>query len=128
MSEPVTVDFHAIHPHRCRVRIIFDGRGWFVNHPHYLMVPGSWEPVTKGLIHKDGVYPDADPATVEALKPTVEVDIPCRTADHETGLPDKGKIRALYKGQPDWDHDKVTDDLEAQPSKQPVRLAERRRP
>jgi hypothetical protein len=79
--------------------------------PHYSEVSGSWEPVTEGLIEPTGIPLTADPVEVLALEPTVEVEVPERLLDPETGRPSKERIRQLYAGQPLWDHDQVTDDL-----------------
>ncbi len=96
---------------RKRVRVTFDGANWIVNLPHYQTVPGTWEPVTEELIHEDGVFPGADMDKVLALLPTVEVDVPDRLVDETTGELSKEKVRALYRGIPKWDHEKVLEDL-----------------
>ena len=65
-----------------------------VNLPAYQMIPGTEEytgPEKKRLV------------TVEVLVPDDELD--------EKGRLSKAKIRAKYKGQKRWDHDKVTDDV-----------------
>jgi hypothetical protein len=96
---------------RVRLKVVFDGTRWKVDLPHYEVVPGTWEPVTESLVHENGPLPDADIDEVKALEPTVQVDVPDRIMDPVTGRPSKERIRELYRGQPDWDHDRVTDDL-----------------
>jgi len=100
---------------RLRVKVAFDGRTWFVNLPHYQMVPDTWRPVTDKKIHKNGVYPDAKPDEVLKLGPTVEVEVPDEHVDG-AGRLDKEKIRAIYAFQDKWDHDAVTDDVVWKPS------------
>jgi hypothetical protein len=68
------------------------------------MIEGSTRPVTPGLIHKDGPYPDANPAAVLALPATVEIDLPDDHIDETTGQIDKRMLRARYKGSAKWDH------------------------
>jgi len=65
-----------------------------VNLPTYTMVPGTEE------------YADAEKKVLKA----VDVEVPADEVDAQ-GRPDKAKIRAKYKGQPRWDHDKVGDDI-----------------
>ncbi len=96
--------------HKVRVKLSHDGTAWYVALPHYNMVPDTHRPVTKGLIHKNGVDPKADPAKVLALMPTVEVFVPDRMCDTDGNL-HLGKIRELYKGQKLWDHDRVVSDV-----------------
>jgi hypothetical protein len=99
-------------PHRkVRVRVTWNGEAWIVNLPHYIMVPGTWEPVAKRLIHPNGVDPAASLDKVLALEPTVEVLVPERLVDPATGKASKQRVRDVYRGQPLWDHDQVTDDL-----------------
>jgi hypothetical protein len=106
MSDPYEIEKE----HKLRVRLSFDGTAWLVKLPHYRMVPDSFEPVTKELIHENGVFPKADPMEVLKLNPTVEVMIPDRIADNEGNLHLR-KIRKLYEGQKLWDNDKVVDNV-----------------
>jgi|SRR6266849_3452151 len=96
--------------HKIRVKLSHDGSAWLVELPHYQMVPDSFKPVTDKLIHKNGVFPDADTAKVLALNPTVEVMVPDRMTDNDGALHSK-KIRKLYEGQDRWDHDKVVENV-----------------
>jgi hypothetical protein len=96
---------------RLRVKATWDGQSWKVNLPEYIMVPGSWEPVTPLYIDEHGVLFGADPYKVLALQPTCEVDVPDRICDPDTGQLSKDRIRELYKGNKLWDNETVTDDL-----------------
>lgn len=52
---------------RRRFALSYDEQlGYYVNLPHYQMVPGSHEPIIKGVSHKDGILPSVAPA--DALK------------------------------------------------------------
>ncbi len=97
---------------RIRVKATWDGQSYKVNLPEYVSVPGSWQPVLEGYITPHGPLPDVDPYKVLAATPTVEVDVPDRIVDPDTGQLSKQRIRELYKGQPLWDRDDVTDDVQ----------------
>jgi|SRR5712664_2248053 len=96
--------------YKLRVKLAFDGSAWHVALPHYRMVQDSFEPVTDNMIGENGVFPDADPAKVLALKPTVEVMVPDRICD-DKGKLHLAKIRKLYEGQDKFDHDKVVSNV-----------------
>jgi hypothetical protein len=75
---------------RKRVQLAHDdARGWHANLPHYSMVAGTFQPIVAGLIHADGVAPDAKPADAIKHKVSCVVDIP-----HTVDLDPKGEIDA----------------------------------
>jgi len=82
---------------RIKVKVVGSGKlgdPFRVDLPAYTMIPGTEE------------YADAEKkilASVEVLVPDDECD--------DQGRPDKARIRAKYKGQPRWDHDKVLSDV-----------------
>jgi hypothetical protein len=77
-------------------------RGWHVALPTYQMIPGTFQPITKGLIDKDGVLAAADTTKVLTLTPTVEVDFPDEYMHDDLDGIDPGKIRNMYKDHPLW--------------------------
>lgn len=61
---------------RCTVPLVYDKEKetWRADaSPTNTTIAGTVKPVTANLIHKDGVFPDADIKKVLKLKPTVEV-------------------------------------------------------
>ena len=69
------------------------------------MVPGSWLPLTIDGVHPDGVLTNFDPESPSFDALTVEVDIPDRLLNPISKEPDIGRIRELYRGNPDWDNE-----------------------
>lgn len=78
-------------------------RGYHVALPTYLMIDGSWLPITPTLIHRDGPLPAAAVAAVLALDPTVLVEIPNDYIDPLTGEIDVPRIRETYRRNPHYD-------------------------
>jgi len=72
-----------------------NGRGYFVDLPTYVMLPGTHQPIG-ALIHADGVFPTANPAAVMALQPSVMVAVPDADTHPLTGKPSMALIRSRY--------------------------------
>ena len=94
---------------RVRVLVAWDAkRGYHVALPTASMLPGTFQPVTPGLLGADGpepaTFPDgkprATPDAVMALSPTVEVLMPARDANPMTGKPSAAAIRLRYEDHP----------------------------
>lgn len=71
--------------------------GWHVQIPSYSMVPGSFEPVTSGLVSVDGIESGAQPADVLALGASVLCEIPDDWAVDSSGDLDVVALRRLYR-------------------------------
>lgn len=88
-----------------RVPITFtDDRGYHVNLPTYFMIAGTFLPIEKDLIHRDGAYPNAEPADVMALKPTVIVSAPLEDCLTPEGQVCPVKLAEKYRGNDLYDH------------------------
>jgi len=81
---------------KIRVKVLPSDAEHNANHvhlPNYMMIAGTEE------------YADAEKTKLTSV--VVEVpDDECKD-----GKPDKGKIRAKYKGQPRWDRDDILGDI-----------------
>lgn len=87
-----------------RVPLIYDPpRGYCVNLPTYTILAGTFLPVQKGLIHRDGPFPNAEPADVLALKPTVIVSTPMEDCLLDDGQLCRMSIAKKYRGHPLFD-------------------------
>lgn len=83
-------------------------RGFYVDLPTYVMVPASWQPVTPGVMHADGVIPGVLGPAAMMIMPTVQVQLPDDfpgTADPATII---AHIRHKYRGHPHFDTDAWT--------------------
>lgn len=78
-------------------------RGYHVALPTYQIIGGTFLPIKKGVLHKDGPYPNAEPADVMALKPTVIVMAPLEDCLTEVGQVCPVKISTKYQGHPIYD-------------------------
>lgn len=88
-----------------RVPIVFSpDRGYHVDLPTYFMIANTWLPIARGLIHRDGAEPNAEPADVLALKPTVIVSAPVEDCMTDDGQVCPIKIAEKYRGNPRYDH------------------------
>ena len=86
---------------RKRMMLYFDAaRGWHVDLPTYQMVNDTFDPVTAGLIHANGVFPGAPVAEVLALGPSVEVELPDDTPTTKAGKIDTAALRKMYADHP----------------------------
>ena len=83
-------------------------KGWRVNLPTFSMLPGSFLPVTDGLIDADGPLASADPKAVLAVNCSVLVEIPDDTPVDQAGDFDAGGIRDMYAGHPRFGVDDYT--------------------
>lgn len=79
-------------------------RGWHVNLPTYFMIACTHLPIEKGMVHRDGVYPDADPVDVLKLRPTVIVSMPEDECIGEDGQICRLKIAQKYAGNDLYDN------------------------
>jgi hypothetical protein len=77
--------------------------GWYVNLPHYAMIPDSFQPLIKDTIHANGVYPNVVPMDALVHNPTVLIDIPDDHVDPDTGQVDTERLRKIYAGTVKWD-------------------------
>lgn len=78
-------------------------RGYHVNVPTYFMIACTHLPIKPGMIHRDGVYPNADPADVMRLKPTVIVSMPEDECVGEDGQLCHTKMAEKYRGNMRFD-------------------------
>lgn len=89
---------------RKRVKLKYDAvRGYYVDLPTKRIIDGSFQPVTANLLHADGAYPNAAPAAVLALNPTVEVYLPdddCRCDG--AGVPVDIDVKKIHARYPEW--------------------------
>lgn len=82
-----------------RVALDFSStRGYHVRLPTYTMMPGTFLPIIKGVIHADGAYPNAEPKDVLAVTPTVIVSIPDAYTLDSDGQLDKLAIIRTHEG------------------------------
>lgn len=87
-----------------RVSITWDAqRGYHVALPTYFMIAGTWLPLQPGLLHSDGAFPNAEPADVLALNPTVIVSLPEDECIDDARQIDKLAIAQKYAGHPLYD-------------------------
>lgn len=85
---------------RKTLAVSFDeARGFHVDMPTYVMIPGTFAPVTDGLIGPDGPISGAKVADVLALGPSVEVDLPDDTPI-KAGKIDAAGLRKMYADTP----------------------------
>lgn len=77
---------------------------WSVDLPTFRMVPGSFQPVTAGLIDADGPLSGADSAQVQALNPTVEIELPDHTPLNPGGQIAAGRMRNIYREHARFGH------------------------
>lgn len=92
---------------RIRVKLAWKGDVWGVDLPTFTVVSRTFRPVTPALMDVDGPFA-LDPvtrapiavATIQALGPTVEVDVPDEDMDPVTGRPSAARIRARYAAHP----------------------------
>lgn len=77
--------------------------GWHVDVPTYFMIACTHLPIEPGMIHRDGVYPNADPADVLKLKPTVIVSLPDDECIGDDGQLCHMKMAEKYRGNPRFD-------------------------
>jgi hypothetical protein len=83
---------------RKRLPVSWDrARGFHVALPTYMMIPGTWQPVTPGLVHENGAEPSAKPADVIALDVSVLCDFPDADAHPLTGQPSDLVIMTRYE-------------------------------
>lgn len=71
-------------------------RGYYVDLPTYVIVEGSFLPVTSGKISAEGVLAKAQVTDVLALKPSVLVDLPDEW-EVKDGQLVAGALRKRYK-------------------------------
>lgn len=90
---------------KLRVKVFWDGQRFKVDLPDYSMVPGTFLPLTIDGVHPEGVLPTIDPTSPSLSTLTCEVNVPDRLVDSASGQPDIELIRALYRGNPDWDNE-----------------------
>lgn len=64
--------------------------------PQYTMIPGTHDPIKKGVCHADGIDPKADPADVIALGVSVLVEIPEAVPFTSKGEIDTKKLAKRY--------------------------------
>ena len=79
-------------------------RGYFVNLPTYQVIAGTFLPIQKGLMHRDGAYPNAEPTDVMALKPTVIVSAPIEDCMTDEGQVCRLKLSEKYQGNTLYDN------------------------
>ncbi len=88
---------------RLRVKLQWTGASWTVDLPDYMLVTGSCLPIIPDVIGPDGPLADAETVYRSCDVVTVQVDVPDRICDPETGDISIPRIQALYRGQPRWD-------------------------
>ena len=71
-------------------------QGFYVDLPHYQMVPGTHAPIVNGYIHADGVLPGIDAADALKHKPSVLVDLPDGIEFGPDGEIDRRKLQGRY--------------------------------
>lgn len=111
-----------------RVPIAWDAqRGYHIDVPTYQMLAGTWLPIVKGMLHRDGAHPDANPADVLQQSPTVIALLPDDLELTPQGQIDKMHVARKYAGHGRFDHPDYTPPtisdfhpLELSPAKAPT--------
>jgi hypothetical protein len=71
-------------------------RGYFIDLPHYIMVPGTFEADSAKVCHKDGVHPKIEPADALRANVSVLIDLPDGTVINDKGEIDRVHLRRKY--------------------------------